>query len=805
MLFMCMLCAATARGQSGYEQAVLDPALRTHRYFPLADAAGGVFLDRSLTGPGIGSTGQLVGGPSNVAGPLFRPTVGGDVGGGLSFNGVDQHGLVDIDDFASAFDDPAGASVVVWFRAFERSRGALLGCFDEAVNRGGFQLLVGANHFYTLPNQYQITFAVTFPSGDFVTASVQSVDYDAGDWHMLVATYQVTEGEGVARLYMDGVSSRMQTFKVGGTGRLAHFRNQMAIGGAGDGTVNTRKRAEMAHVSLHRKALSAEQAMALWLAGNGSTGASVYNIGAVRPWFAAAQNQRVDVGIMGDSNLLYSTPSGMVGHQYGMLQGLKAVLPVYASALLPGSGAGGWVLPTNGISPVLSTVGSPGMPAFISNRVPAASAGFSSNAAYVNGSQEINAGEAARGALAWQSPEFPFDFQKHVQWHVTYATFAGGSGVIRPAIAQLDAPYTAIVESSVSTGGAQDGVAQTVLDLPAGARAMGSNYTLQVVDKARGLSATGPIGLLYSRLVLPEVTAGAAMTPVWGVGGVSARYAADKFVNWCSIPQLSEMLRQIVRHQPVGQERLMFNIIEGGNDLADVQPAVQPNGLPDIPLSSTMIGQKINTLTIMLRVRDAWSAAGYDTSRLCFLLGPYHPLPGNGPKIRSVYVRGWRELARDYPNLNIAVMDGYGFSSVEEFLTGGWYDQNGPAHLTRAGYLNFGLKTWAALAAAVAGGQPAAGACCMGATCQVLAPDVCATNRGRAVGVGAACNGAGDVARPCCRGDFDQSGVVGVDDVFAYLGAWFTGDVRADVVSDGAGVPGIDSLFAYLAAWFGGC
>jgi hypothetical protein len=48
--------------------------------------------------------------------------------------------------------------------------------------------------------------------------------------------------------------------------------------------------------------------------------------------------------------------------------------------------------------------------------------------------------------------------------------------------------------------------------------------------------------------------------------------------------------------------------------------------------------------------------------------------------------------------------------------------------------------------------------------------------------------------------DFDGNGSIGVPDIFAYLSAWFAGDVRADV--DGIAGIGVPDIFAFLSLWF---
>jgi hypothetical protein len=55
---------------------------------------------------------------------------------------------------------------------------------------------------------------------------------------------------------------------------------------------------------------------------------------------------------------------------------------------------------------------------------------------------------------------------------------------------------------------------------------------------------------------------------------------------------------------------------------------------------------------------------------------------------------------------------------------------------------------------------------------------------------------------PPCRADFDRDGVVAVPDIFAFLEAWFAGDPRSDLDSDGINV---QDIFTFLATWFAGC
>ena len=63
------------------------------------------------------------------------------------------------------------------------------------------------------------------------------------------------------------------------------------------------------------------------------------------------------------------------------------------------------------------------------------------------------------------------------------------------------------------------------------------------------------------------------------------------------------------------------------------------------------------------------------------------------------------------------------------------------------------------------------------------------------------CGSAG--CQPLCAADMDNSGTLGVSDIFAFISAWFAADPRADF--DHTGDIAVQDIFAFLSAWFGGC
>ncbi|MBY0313582.1 MAG: hypothetical protein K2W85_16075 [Phycisphaerales bacterium] len=102
------------------------------------------------------------------------------------------------------------------------------------------------------------------------------------------------------------------------------------------------------------------------------------------------------------------------------------------------------------------------------------------------------------------------------------------------------------------------------------------------------------------------------------------------------------------------------------------------------------------------------------------------------------------------------------------------------------------------------------GVCCIGTVCKLTTSGECAPRAGDNVGAvfntGTQCNPSGNRVMPCCHADFDKDGQTTVQDVFAYLNAWFASNPYAVVEGDGVQLPVVQDIFNYLNLWFaGGC
>jgi hypothetical protein len=95
------------------------------------------------------------------------------------------------------------------------------------------------------------------------------------------------------------------------------------------------------------------------------------------------------------------------------------------------------------------------------------------------------------------------------------------------------------------------------------------------------------------------------------------------------------------------------------------------------------------------------------------------------------------------------------------------------------------------------------GACCAGSTCSLQTAAGCASPGSHFAGPSTTCNAPGVNTTPCCKADFNASGVVTVQDIFDFLSAWFAGDPRSNF--NGANGITVQDIFDFLAAWFAGC
>lgn len=95
------------------------------------------------------------------------------------------------------------------------------------------------------------------------------------------------------------------------------------------------------------------------------------------------------------------------------------------------------------------------------------------------------------------------------------------------------------------------------------------------------------------------------------------------------------------------------------------------------------------------------------------------------------------------------------------------------------------------------------GACCCGSNCSQTTAAACTGPNRSFTGVGMTCTPYSSTV-PCCRGDYNKSNSIGVQDIFDFLAGYFSGDSCADA-NDSGGPHSPQDIFDFLAAYFSGC
>ncbi len=95
------------------------------------------------------------------------------------------------------------------------------------------------------------------------------------------------------------------------------------------------------------------------------------------------------------------------------------------------------------------------------------------------------------------------------------------------------------------------------------------------------------------------------------------------------------------------------------------------------------------------------------------------------------------------------------------------------------------------------------GACCAGTTCSVTDSASCTGAFSHYAGDNTVCNAPGNNTSPCCKADYNHSGTVTVQDIFDFLGGYFTQNPQADINTSGTVT--VQDIFDFLGAYFTGC
>ncbi len=506
----------------------------------------------------------------------------------------------------------------------------------------------------------------------------------------------------------------------------------------------------------------------------------------VARFFAAARERRVDMVIIGDSNVRFGASGGL---ENGFGRSFTARYGCYATRVDPVGANGPWTPEVMHSSNAPFDYFTGGAPAELVGGF-AESFGFPATHFWLEPGEEIaylyNTGLGI-GA------QHPMDITGPLRWHMTYYRFpAPGAGepssYFSPSCRERwpGSAWNTYAAGQVSTSGSNPpGMVDWTFDVPAGERTP-NGLLFCLTDYAGNQGMVGPFYADWNRVENTDRTSGIAYSPLLYQGGQRARDAAFSLLSGATEQSMTEWLRQITRLQN-GEPMLLVQIIHGGNDAASDLPSIVytrgmeppadgvswPAGAP----TNTRDGIHQNFMSIINRLRDQWTAAGYDEDNLFFIIGSYFPHPpswfesepgaGDGPQ----YVVGTEEALPAWYDIanaesNVALVNGYQLSTWEEFTDNAWYRISGQpfpfgdqAHLSPTGYIAWGETVAEA------------------------------------------------VQRACDCGpsvDIDTNGRREVPDIFAFLSLWFAADPRANFDQLGD-MPTVPDIFAFLSSWFAGC
>lgn len=470
---------------------------------------------------------------------------------------------------------------------------------------------------------------------------------------------------------------------------------------------------------------------------------AVAGIDAARRFFNLASTRRTDCCIIGDSN----TRANHVGHESGMGLAIGSHFGTYATAVGPAAGFGWWgdtISSTSTIlfPPFMQEGGPPG--ALVSEF---SDTGFPTGYAVLPSGVQIDSWYNSGFTLLADSP---IDISAALRYHATQWIFGPASAgycnpSCRPAFpGNLYTNYA--VGPTVSSAGPVRRLQDFSFDVPAGPRDS-NGLVFCLADAAGARNSQGPFLITWQRVENTSRASGIAYSPLWGVGGQAAYHAALALQS--ALSPTIEWMRQATRLQN-GPPVLLVQILHGGNDVNYHVGSLGPIGGLD---SSTPAGHADNIRAIMASLRNAWTISGNNPQNLFFLLGPYHPRPDPDTPVPG-YEQEWRTIAAQ--DAQVFTVAGTMLSTTTQFaqrgmLAGG----TDPYHLSPAGFITWGQTMMSSL------------------------------------------------TRALCPADFSENGTLAVTDIFAYLDAWFAGDIRADFNYSGA--LEAQDIFDFLNAWFAGC
>lgn len=417
---------------------------------------------------------------------------------------------------------------------------------------------------------------------------------------------------------------------------------------------------------------------------------TVYKADQIQRFMQAAGTRRVDIAGIGDSNQLAAQD---YGHDHGFGKAWGNAYGMYASEVSPSNAKGAYAIlgvDTYVGVPYSSDQFDPALPQQYKDlSMDPKVAGSPASAGYIPaGSSSSN------GATIYVTPKSPFFDATHtMKWHSTFWQFPDAGGDFTPQLRGDGGKYGTSTLQTYPT-----------VNIPAAPLGNKVDYSLSInpslwtqgadkwklflYDYNAQQNDGGPSGAmngqLYSvsqRVEDADRTKGISYTTLLYQGGLCARDAAISLKNGTDA-SIAEWMRQMTKLQnvPGAQAMMMVQIEHGGNDRGQTLPSVGLNPAP----SNTAAGFKDNLEAIVTRLRQVWTASGYDAQNLFFNIGPYHQQQDHIAELANLETGAMALADSTY---NVSVTRGSKMLSALSMKRNNYYlTAEDDAHLNQQGY-----------------------------------------------------------------------------------------------------------------------
>jgi len=400
----------------------------------------------------------------------------------------------------------------------------------------------------------------------------------------------------------------------------------------------------------------------------------ISNPHVLRSWAQAAQTERADVVMFGDSNQVFQAH----GWDGGWTRAARATVGTYGTGLIwcgenNGGGIGfgdGYGNVNNGASGFLHT-------------------GATIDAANVaNGHTTylyLDAGSltGARQMGLWTTPT-AVNSASELKWHLTEGTFPGG-GSYHPVVRIAQSPWSVVSDWGVVTTDGQASLRTSTFTLPANA-ARTAPLEFRFGPYAFVPEINAGFLAVRSRVEDTAITHGVVVHSYYGVGGRSARWMSGcvQSTSDAAIGAYFADVRRTCNH-------VLVCINQGLNDRVETTPSIH-----GITPGNSAAAYVDNVTYTVDRIQAVWVANNWPLEELHVLVTVAHPIATPQDALLTGFLSAMRASGRS----DIAVTSISEHYTETDFITNGWYTSaTDRYHLSVSGYDAVSSKQFATVLA----------------------------------------------------------------------------------------------------------